>query len=262
MILVIARQGVAIREGKRLLDEQRSHLASSISHELRTPLTSIVGFLDLLDGDGIADPDERRQMISLVSHQAADLSRIVADLVLVASDVDRPVELEIGALPVADLVHSAVEATSLDPSLVSVELDTRMVAFVDQARMRQAVSSLLNNAARYGGRNIAALAQAKGGDLVIEVHDDGPGVPRKYELRIWEKFERGPNRLNAAVPGAGVGLAIASAIVAAHGGSAGYRRSERLGGACFWIRLPGRVHIEPSPAAGPALERPTATQSV
>ncbi|MDX2343465.1 MAG: ATP-binding protein, partial [Acidimicrobiia bacterium] len=58
---------------------------------------------------------------------------------------------------------------------------------------------------------------------------------------IWEKFERGPNRLNAVVPGSGIGLAVTNAIAKAHGGSAGYRRSERLGGACFWIRLPGRA---------------------
>jgi len=80
---------------------------------------------------------------------------------------------------------------------------------------------------------------------VLEIHDDGPGVPRRHEVRVWERFERGPNRLNAAVPGSGIGLAIVEAIAKSHGGSAEYRLSDELGGACFSVTLPGRVsHVE------------------
>jgi len=66
-------------------------------------------------------------------------------------------------------------------------------------------------------------------------------VPKKYEQTIWERFERGVNRLNASIPGSGIGLAVVAAITSAHGGSTGYRRSERLGGACFRVVLPNRI---------------------
>ncbi|MCP4306330.1 MAG: HAMP domain-containing histidine kinase [bacterium] len=240
--LVIARQAVSIRENQRLVEDQRTALVSSISHELRTPLTSVVGFLDLLDGDSLANDDERREITTVVNHQAQYLGRIVTDLIMLASGVITSMELEVKATPVDSLVWSAVNTAALDPSVVRVETDRHVTAYLDQGRMEQAIASLLGNATRYGGEKVTVIARQHAGDLTVEVHDDGPGVPRKYELMIWEKFERGHNRLNATVPGSGIGLAVTNAIAKAHGGSAGYRRSERLGGACFWIRLPGRAN--------------------
>jgi K+-sensing histidine kinase KdpD len=85
------------------------------------------------------------------------------------------------------------------------------------------------------------VAKRVGDDLVLEVHDDGPGVPKRYEILIWDRFERGAHRYNAAIPGSGIGLALVSMLVRAHDGTVGYRRSERLGGACFSVVLPGRA---------------------
>jgi signal transduction histidine kinase len=151
-------------------------------------------------------------------------------------------DLDIAPTAVDDLAWSSINSAVVDATSVRVHAQRNVVAFVDPIRMRQALANLLSNAARYGGDKALIVASAESGNLLIEVHDNGPGVPRKYELLIWEKFERGPNRLNAAVPGSGIGLSVTNAIAQAHGGIAGYRRSERLGGACFWIRLPGRVH--------------------
>ena len=244
LALVVARQAVSIRENQRLVEDQRATLVSSISHELRTPLTSVVGFLELLDSDSLVDGEERREVTAIANHQAQYLGRIVSDLVMLASDTMTNMELEIAPTHLDTFTWTAVNAAAIDPSLVQVEAERNITAFLDQGRMEQAVANLLANAVRYGGENVFVVAKADGGDLLLEVHDDGPGVQRKYELMIWEKFERGPNRLNAIVPGSGIGLAVTNAIAKGHGGSAGYRRSDRLGGACFWIRLPGRVREE------------------
>jgi signal transduction histidine kinase len=240
-LLVIARQAIAIRENRRLVEDQRTDLVASISHELRTPLTSIVGFLDLLDVGTFTDEEERQEVTSIVTHQAGYMARIVSDLVMLASDTITTMDLQIEATKIDALAWSSVNTAVIDPSLVRVDAEQNVTAFLDEGRMEQAIANFLGNAVRYGGEKVTVIARAHAGDLTIEVHDDGPGVPRKYELMIWEKFERGPNRLNATVPGSGIGLAVTNAIAKAHGGSAGYRRSERLGGACFWIRLPGRV---------------------
>ena len=250
--MVLIRQGVAIRENRRFVEDQRSALAASISHELRTPLTAMVGFLELLDAGQFEDADEQREVVSIVNDQASYLTGIVADLVMLASD-NSEIELTVGALPVDELAWSAVHNAALDPAIIRVRADGAATAYVDEARMKQAIANLLTNADRYGGDRIELVAEAEGGDLVIEVHDNGPGVPKKHELVIWEKFERGPHRLNATVPGSGIGLAITSAIASAHGGAAGYRRSMRLGGACFWIRLPARVQRAAEPEAGPVI---------
>lgn len=240
--LVVGRQAVAIRENRRLIDDQQTALVSSISHELRTPLTAMVGFLDLLDSGAVDDPAERSEMTSIVNEQASYLSRIVSDLIMLASQNVVTMDLDIAPTAVDELAWSSINNTAVDTTSVRVHAQRNVVAFVDPGRMQQALSNLLSNASRYGGEKALIVARSENGDLELEVHDDGPGVPRKFELLIWEKFERGPHRLNAAVPGSGIGLAVTRAIAQAHGGSAGYRRSERLGGACFWIRLPGRVH--------------------
>jgi signal transduction histidine kinase len=246
LVMVFARQSVAIRENRRFVEDQRTVLVASISHELRTPLTAMVGFLDLLESDGSVDDEERREMVSIVNEQASYMSRTVADLVMLASEHTTTMDLTIEPCSIDAITWGSVNSIAIDPASVRVDADANMTAYVDRGRIIHALANLLANAARYGGDKVAIVATADGGDLVIEVHDNGPGVPRKYELLVWEKFERGPNRLNAAVPGSGIGLAVTNAIVKAHGGNAGYRRSGRLGGACFWLRLPGRVQIEAS----------------
>ena len=115
--------------------------------------------------------------------------------------------------------------------------------------------NLLQNALRYGADRCEFHLHAQGDELVVEVHDNGPGVPKKYQQTIWERFERGSNQLNSMIPGTGLGLAIVAMLAQAHGGTATYRDSELLGGACFSIHLPGRVIAEPSADIGPALLR-------
>jgi len=108
---------------------------------------------------------------------------------------------------------------------------------VDGERIQQAIANLVSNAIKYGNGQVLVTAE-RGMNLVIEVHDDGPGVPTKYELVIWNRFERGPRNLDSRVPGSGIGLAIVAKVARAHGGHAGYRRSEILGGSCFFVSIP------------------------
>lgn len=240
--LVVARQGVAIKENRQMVEQQRNALVSSISHELRTPLTSIVGFVELLEQEGESMTSSGRQeMVGIVHQQVVYMSRIVADLIMLARGNPNEIQLRIGEVAVAPLIVSSIHSAGIDPATVQVECDDDLVGFFDADRLQQVIVNLTTNAARYGGPRRLITARAQLADLVVEVHDDGPGIPRRYELTIWERFERGPNRLNATVPGSGIGLAVVDAIARAHGGSAGYRRSDRLGGACFTVVFPGRA---------------------
>jgi K+-sensing histidine kinase KdpD len=166
---------------------------------------------------------------------------------MLASGSISAVELDIAAAAIDELAWESINSAVVDATRVRIDTERGVTAFLDTARMQQALGNLLANAERYGGDNTLLVAKTNHGALALEVHDDGPGVPHKHELMIWEKFERGSNRFNATVPGSGIGLAVTNAIAQAHGGATGYRRSERLGGACFWIRLPGRVHREENP---------------
>lgn len=242
VLLIILRQGLAIRETRELVERQRSALVSSISHELRTPLTAMVGFLDILaDPEQRIESESRQEMVGIVSQQANYMARIVSDLIML-NRADPDLGLAEREVEVAPLVTSAVASLDIDSgSGIAVEVEQDLAGWFDPTRIHQVLVNLLTNAARYGGPNRLVVAKRSGSDLVLEVHDDGPGVPKRYELVIWDRFERGAHRYNAGVPGSGIGLALVGMLVRGHHGVAGYRPSERLGGACFVVTLPGRA---------------------
>ncbi|MFV9672140.1 MAG: ATP-binding protein [Acidimicrobiia bacterium] len=246
-VLVIGRQGIAIRENRMIVERQRSDLVSSISHELRTPLTAMVGFVAVLQEDPKLHLEERVEMIDVVAEQGAHLERIVEDLLVLAHDDPSRVGLTTAEHPIGPIVVSAVRSAGCEPPWVMTEVESGLTAVVDHDRLVQILVNLLSNAQRYGGDRCLIVARSESTRLIVEVHDSGLGVPKKYELAIWERFERGPNRYNASIPGSGIGLAMVHTIAEAHGGKVGYRESERLGGACFSVDLPGIVgEIEPS----------------
>lgn len=241
-ILIFLRQLVSIRRNQKRVEKQRSELVASVSHELRTPLTAIVGYLNLLTDEGDDFPeDARNEMIAEANSQAMHMSRLVSDLVMLARGVHRDLPLEITEVSVSSIVNAALRGTEPEGTSIDVEISADVTVRVDSGRIQQALSNLLSNAVRYGGDTAVLMTRIENDDLVIEMHDNGEGVPTKYEAIIWQRFERGANRLNASSPGLGIGLAIVEAIVVSHGGSASYRRSERLGGACFSLVLPGSV---------------------
>jgi two-component system sensor histidine kinase RstB len=177
------------------------------------------------------------------------MSRIVADLLLLARSSNM-LDLREQDVNLGGLMEDTLKSIPEDQGKIEMEVDPRLMAFVDADRLQQVFGNLAVNAMRYGGGRVLMAASALGRDLVIEVHDNGEGVPRKYELAIWEQFERGAHRLNSSVPGSGIGLAIVDMIVKRHGGTARYERSKRLGGSCFKITMPGRVRAdEPVPSA-------------
>jgi signal transduction histidine kinase len=238
--LVLIRQGIAIRENRILVERQRAALVSSISHELRTPLTAIVGFLDVIANGGVA-AGEREELVRIVHQQATYMARIVSDLVLLARGTLDNIDLHPVRTTMSTFLRGALASVERTAAVVTVELDGVQSVFIDVERMQQLVINLASNATRYGGGRVEVVAKNVDSALVLEVHDDGQGVPKRYEYSIWDRFERGAHRLDATRPGSGIGLAVVRAVAKAHGGTAHYRRSERLGGSCFFVNLPGRV---------------------
>ena len=249
VVLTIARQSVSIRVYRDQVEEDRQNLVSSISHELRTPLTSMVGMLELMRlGDESLSREEQREFLETVTGQARYMGRIVSDLMLVARDLEgfirvvpAPVELDRLVQTAASHVEGSQNVEFRLPALTIV---------VDGDRIQQAASNLVGNAVKYGNGRVLVTAKQLGEDIVIEVHDDGPGVPTKYELTIWNRFERGPRKLDSRIPGSGIGLAIVAMVARAHGGHAGYRRSELLGGSCFFISIPAHAVAQDVPRIG------------
>ncbi len=234
--LIVLRQTIAIAEGRREVETQRRNLVASVSHELRTPLAAVYGFTSLL-ADGSIPPEERKEMIEVVHQQTGHLNRIVSDLVEVARGNLGRTDLARTYVDLGPIVADAIEVAGINPQ-IAVEVEPALWLECDPVRVRQVLVNLLSNAAKYGGRNVVVVGSRQGASVTVDVHDDGPGIPRRYQETIWHEFERGAHAADERTPGSGLGLAIARSLARAHGGDLTYRPSERLGGACFSLSLP------------------------
>ncbi len=223
------------------LKRQREFVADA-SHELRTPLTSILANLELLQAS-LEDPDreEERAMVDSALRSSGRMSRLVGDLLLLArADAGR-----IGARTRCDLAETAAHvAAEVAPTLgereLRVENDRPLPVDGNPDELHRMVLNLLDNAVRHTppGSTIELRLSSEGGDAVVEVADDGPGVPVELREQIFERFVRGDGPADTAVGGgSGLGLAIVRAVARLHGGSAEVGGSD-LGGALFRIKLP------------------------
>lgn len=238
--LILLRLLFIIGEDRHLVEEERKQLISVVSHELRTPLTAVEGFIEVaLDNwDAIGD-DEKREMIEVASEQTRVLTRIVTDLVATSRDSLERTELQPGIVDIGEVVTGVVARLGLKVGRFRLEMGTTERIEADEVRLTQIVTNLLANADYYSdGGSIACVVARRDDDVEIAVHDSGLGVPARFRQSIWLPFERGVHRFDASVPGSGLGLPIVRSLAHAHGGSVGYRDSELLGGACFWVRLP------------------------
>ena len=240
--LIVVRQSLAIHDNRIHVDQKRTDLVASISHEMRTPLTAVIGFLDLIRSSEYSlSPEETTELTTMAHREATRMSRIVADILLL--NRYKPGEMTLVEVPssIHDLVMETLETIDVGSTEVALIADKTLQATIDPLRVQQVLVNLIENAVRYGHGKVQIRAYGLSGRLILEVHDNGNGVPKQHQNTIWQRFERGSNRFNAAIPGSGIGLAVVAAIAAAYRGMAEYRPSEDLKGACFRIELPTEV---------------------
>ena len=127
-LLVMARQGIAIRENRRFVERERTDLVSSISHELRTPLTATVGFVALLQEDPRIDLQERIEMIDIVVEQTTYLERIVQDLLFLAEDDPSRLVLEIAPWRIEPIIENAILSSMIGREGVDIEIEPGLIA--------------------------------------------------------------------------------------------------------------------------------------
>jgi signal transduction histidine kinase len=228
-------------EREAALRKQREFVADA-SHELRTPLTSILANLELLQASLAApEHDEEQAMIDSALRSSGRMSRLVGDLLLLA----RAAAGRRGARTRCDLAEIAgAAAAEVAPTVgerqLRVENERPLPVEGNPDELHRMVLNLLDNAARHTppGATIELRLRAQGDEAVVEVADDGPGVPVQLRGQVFERFVRGEGPADTAVAGgSGLGLAIVSSVAASHGGSATVTDSPR-GGALFRVRLP------------------------
>jgi len=212
-----------------LLASQKSLLANA-SHELRSPLTRIRMGLELMGDGSNASTAQRRLEIE---RNLAELDQLI-DEILLASRLDAK-ESDLGSVESVDLVGLAAEECARTSAQLETQAASVMVPGISKL-LRRAVRNLLENARRYGAGDISVLLHQENGFAVIQVNDQGPGVPEALQTRIFEPFYRLPGA-SEHDGGVGLGLALVQSIALRHGGSVTCH-SRAVGGASFVLRLP------------------------
>lgn len=203
-------------------DQQRRDLIANVSHELRTPITALNAVLENLV-DGVSEPDPKTLETALA--QTERLGRLVSELLDISSLEAGAIRLDREEFAIAPLFAEVVAEVEVMTAALGRGIRFRSAAgpgtatvYADRARLHQVLLNLLDNAARHGpaGGEVRLHAQAVGGDLVIDVEDDGPGIPPAQRDRIFDRFTRG-GRTDGG--GTGLGLAIARWVIELHRGS-------------------------------------------
>jgi PAS domain S-box-containing protein len=229
----------------RLVEQMKTEFVSTVSHELRTPLTSIYGFSEtLLRRDVLFDEDERRVFLGYIASESERLTAIVDVLLNVArlDTGDLQVNLApIDVRPVLDeVVAGAKEDGGADGRRFVLDVPPEpLPAEADREKVRQVLQNLLDNAIKYSPKGGTVTVEARRGNDAIEVRvvDEGMGIPRVEQERIFRKFYRAEAVAQGGAGGTGLGLFIAQGLVTAMGGRIWVDSTEGEG-ASFGFALP------------------------
>ncbi len=214
--------------------EQQRRFVSDASHELRSPLTAIRGQIEVLAREHEPSGEEVRRVEAVTMAEMGRVERLVDDLLSLAR-LDEGAALAPRPLAAAELLGELAAATASPTELGELAAGTLRA---DPDLLARVVRNLLDNAHRHAARVVLSSRASGPGRLLVAVDDDGPGIPPAERERVFDRFHRTQAGRERASGGSGLGLGIARAIVAAHGGRI-WVEDSALGGARVAFELPG-----------------------
>lgn len=203
--------------------ELRTVFIADASHELRTPLTVLRANAELA-AVGITDAQEHAELLDEILHESERMSRLVDDLLFLASSDSDSSLLQREAVEVApflsEVAARAETVAGKYGAVIQPELHAAGLVTLDETRIEQAILILVDNAAKFGptGGSIVLRSLNRDGELIIEVIDHGPGIAPNELPFVFERFYQVDKARSRAKGGAGLGLAIAKSITEGHGG--------------------------------------------
>jgi signal transduction histidine kinase len=226
------------------LERERS-LVADASHELRTPFAVLQGELELAQRPG-RSREELLTAVTLAAEEVARLTRIADDLLLLSRGDQGQIPISPSVVGIHEYLEEIVGHA--EPRLTGHGMTCRIDApsglrvRIDPDRIRQVIDNLIDNSLRYcpHGSEVDLRAGAMAQDLWLEVADNGPGFDPTFLPHAFERFRRSDTSRSRDHGGAGLGLAIVSSIVVAHGGTV-IAENRPTGGACVRVTLRGAV---------------------
>ena len=213
--------------------DRETRFASDVSHELRTPLATMAAALNVARRRGSAETAE--SALAVLDDEVQRFTRLVLDLLEISRLEAGATELTFSTVGPEDLVRQVLVSSQREN--VAIETDSSAPASVvlDQRRVSQVLTNLLDNADAYGGGAVAVVIAGTPDTVFFAVDDAGPGVPEHERGYVFERFARGETSENA--PGTGLGLALVDEHVRLHRGRVWVEDSP-AGGARFVVALP------------------------
>ena len=245
----------------RRLQRIRSELVDNLSHELRTPLTNVRLLTEMLarDLEAAGSPERARARVATIEVETEHLVQMISEMLELARIEGGAAELLLDLVDLREVARAVTERLRLFAERQEVRLGVELPADLalvsgDAERLGQVLANLLHNAIKFsppGGAVEVAVAQADG-EVTVAVHDQGPGVARADQGRIFERFYKADRARVRGKGGTGLGLAIARHIVEAHGGRI-WVASEEGAGATFTFSVPLADASQQLEAARPAV---------
>ena len=218
-----AVEQVAHAEANRESDRLRSILLDSVTHDFRTPLTSIKASAESLLGNAPLEEDSRRELLTIIVEESDRLNRLVGEAAQMAQLDAGATELHMEPHHIREAIDAAIESTKNALSKHPIKViasDSLPLVNMDLRRIGEVLAQLIDNAGKYSPADtrITITSEAKNGKLVTSVADQGPGIDGIDQGMIFDKFYRGRGQ-RSTIQGTGMGLAIAKALIEAHGGT-------------------------------------------
>ncbi|RZJ25004.1 MAG: response regulator, partial [Haliea sp.] len=252
----------AAAETLRNADRQKDEFLATLAHELRNPLAPIRTAVQLLASPASSD-STRSRATSVIERQVSHMAHLLDDLIDIARITQRRLELKKSRVALDAVVQVAVEAARPGADAKRHRLEVRLPAekillTVDQVRVAQVLSNLLNNAAKYTdpGGDIRLDVRADGEWLEFTVTDNGIGLGPGAADKVFAMFAQEQTALHRSEGGLGIGLALSRGLVELHGGTISAASAGLGQGSSFTVRLPCDPSATP---AAPSVDNPHQT---
>jgi two-component system phosphate regulon sensor histidine kinase PhoR len=237
----------------RKLENIRKDFVANVSHEIRTPITAIKGFVETLRDGAMQSPQDAERFLGIVQNHVQRLESLVEDL-LSLSRIEEETEKEAVILedkPIKEVLVGAIQLCEVkaEPKRIRMELSCTedVAARINPSLLEQAVVNLLDNAVKYSepGKSVWVEMDTKEQEILIRVRDEGCGIEKQHQERLFERFYRVDKARSRKLGGTGLGLAIVKHIMEAQGGRVSME-SQPGRGSTFTLHLPRISSKEPS----------------
>lgn len=215
-----------VTESKRLEDARREFVAN-VSHELRTPLTNIKSYTEtIMENRDMLDPETETKFLDIISGETDRMTRIVRDLLTLSKLDHNKIDINFDTLDLNKILQNVYNAMILVANnsciTITTDLDEHLGrVYGDRDRLEQVITNLVSNSVKYnhvGGEVCITAKNLDSNNVLIEVSDNGFGIPEDDLPRIFERFYRVDKARSREKGGTGLGLAIAKNIVEIHNG--------------------------------------------